>query len=357
MKREAVQEERAASTKNRQTHMTIGADFYPVPDPHFGLHGGVEKNVISMAVLLAAEDAFAEGSINIDTSSAGSFSDVMESTKHQLTTLIEWAKLIPCFIGLHLDDQVRLLKCTWSELLMLRMATRYSPMEDTLVLGSGRALHREFTQDPEVRRLIGRILDEVVAPFKKMNIDQAEMACLKTIILFDADAVGLHNRARVEQLQDQAIASLETYSRQYYAQTPQRFPRMLLRLAALRSISRECLVYILQNRVQGEFRVDDFILEMIDSDASIVTPTSVSSPPTPEYSAPTPPQHSRYPVEQQGYPTDPHRGYPTDPLGGYSIDPLGGYTLDHHGNYPMDHGGFPMDQYGVNPVDTFMSPT
>ena len=25
-----------------------------------------------------------------------------------------------------------------------------------------------------------------MAPFKKMNIDQAEMACLKTIILFDA---------------------------------------------------------------------------------------------------------------------------------------------------------------------------
>ena len=142
----AVQDERAASTKNRQPHMTIGVDFYPEPDRSFGLHGGVEHNVISMPVLLAAEDAFAEGSINIDTSSAGGFSDVMESTKRQLTTLIEWAKLIPCFIGLHLDDQVRLLKCTWSELLMLRMATRYSPMEDTLVLGSGRALHRYIIQ-------------------------------------------------------------------------------------------------------------------------------------------------------------------------------------------------------------------
>ena len=160
-------------------------------------------------------------------------------------------------------------------------------------------------------------------------------------------------------MQDQAIASLELYSRQYYAQTPQRFPRMLLRLAALRSISRECLVYILQNKVQGKFHVDDFILEMIDSDAPIGTP--VSSPPTPEYSVPTPPppppQHGGYPVDQHGYPMDPHRDYPNDAHSGYPMDPHSGYTLDHHGGYPMDHGGFPMDQYGVNPVDTFMSPT
>lgn len=122
--------------------MVIPGNFYPVPDTNFGRHGGVELNVISMPVLLAAEDAFAEGSINIDTSSAGGFQDIMESTKGQLSSLIDWAKMIPSFIGLHLDDQVRLLKCTWSELLMLRMATRYSPLEDTLVLGSGRALHR-----------------------------------------------------------------------------------------------------------------------------------------------------------------------------------------------------------------------
>lgn len=61
---------------------------------------------------------------------------------------------------------------------------------------------------------------------------------------------------------------------------------MLLRLAALRSISRECLVYILQNKVQGHFRVDDFILEMIEADAQLGTP--MSAPPTPQF-VPTPP--------------------------------------------------------------------
>lgn len=116
-----------------------------------------------------------------------------------------------------------------------------------------------------------------------------------TIWISDLDVVGLNNPLRIEQLQNQALKSLEDYDRQYYAQKPQRFPRMLLRLSSLRSISRECVGYILQNKQQGPFRVDEFILEMIDGDVPLGTPLSPPSSSYQQYYAPTPP--GSYPME------------------------------------------------------------
>eukprot|EP00118_Oscarella_pearsei_P025378 m.308087 g.308087 ORF g.308087 m.308087 type:complete len:435 (+) comp43358_c0_seq1:141-1445(+) len=266
MKKEAVQEERAAA-KNRHSQPV----FVPTPGffpstPEAPLYTPVDGNIITLPVLLAAEDAFSEGSVLVDISRAGGYQDIMESTKYQMYLLIEWAKMLPSFISLCLDDQVRLLKSAWSELLMLRMALRYSPVDDTIVLANGTALHRDLTSSPEVGRLVGRIIDEVVKPFKSMDVDQAEMACLKTIVLFNADVVGLREPHRIEHLQNQTLSSLEDYIKGQYPVYPQRFARILLRLASLRSISLQSIQFIWQNQSQGEFRVDSFILEMIDAD-------------------------------------------------------------------------------------------
>ncbi|XP_065827813.1 retinoic acid receptor RXR-alpha-B-like isoform X2 [Oscarella lobularis] len=288
MKKEAVQEERTAKNKHTQPVFVptpgFSAPYHPeVPPVYYA-----DENRITLPVLLAAEDAFSENGVSIDTTRVGGYQDVMESTKYQMYLLIEWAKMLPSFISLCLDDQVRLLKSAWSELLMLRMALRYSPLDDTIVLANGTALHRNLSSasNPEIGRLVGRIIDEVVKPFKLMDVDQAEMACLKSIVLFNCDVVNLREPLRIENLQNQTLASLEDYIKGQYPDRPQRFARILLRLASIRSISRESIKYIWQNPIQGSFRVDSFILEMIDSDYS---PSPSSAPSTSPLTTPSQP--------------------------------------------------------------------
>ena len=80
--------------------------------------------------------------------------------------------------------QVIVLKCVWNELLTLRLAFRPSPVEDALVLGTGKLLFRN-KGDPEMMRIVGRFLDEIVTPCKMMSLEMAELVCMKALVLFN----------------------------------------------------------------------------------------------------------------------------------------------------------------------------
>ena len=61
--------------------------------------------------------------------------DIVESMKQQLLVLVEWAKYIPVFCELPLDDQVSLLRAHASEHLVLGVARRSILYKDALLLG------------------------------------------------------------------------------------------------------------------------------------------------------------------------------------------------------------------------------
>lgn len=133
MKKEAVQNERDRISCRR----TSTDD----PDPSNGL---------SVTSLLKAEmesrqskaGAAMEINQNDDMSSKqfASINDVCDSMKQQLLTLVEWAKHIPAFNELHLDDQVALLRAHAGEHLLLGVARRSMNMNDVLLLGNNRII-------------------------------------------------------------------------------------------------------------------------------------------------------------------------------------------------------------------------
>lgn len=65
-----------------------------------------------------------------------SISDVCDSMKQQLLMLVEWAKYIPPFTELPLDDQVALLRAHAGEHLLLGLARRSLHLRDVLLLGN-----------------------------------------------------------------------------------------------------------------------------------------------------------------------------------------------------------------------------
>ena len=62
--------------------------------------------------------------------------DVCDSMKQQLLILVEWAKYIPAFSELTLDDQVALLRAHAGEHLLLGVARRSMHLTDVLLLGN-----------------------------------------------------------------------------------------------------------------------------------------------------------------------------------------------------------------------------
>ena len=54
-----------------------------------------------------------------------------------------------------------------------------------------------------VRDIGIRVMNEIVAPFRHINMDDKEFACLKAIVFFDPNAKGLGDTDKIRKLRHQ----------------------------------------------------------------------------------------------------------------------------------------------------------
>lgn len=261
MKKEAVQNERDRISCRR----TSNED----PDPGNGL------SVIS---LLKAEresrqskaGAAMETTQNEDLSSKqfASINDVCESMKQQLLTLVEWAKQIPAFNDLHLDDQVALLRAHAGEHLLLGLSWRSMHLKDILLLGNNCVITKHcpdarLSPNLDISRIGARIIDELVFAMKDVNIDDTELACVKALVFFDPNARGLNEPQRIKTLRHQVLNNLEDYVSDRQYESRGRFGEILLILPVLQSITWQMIEQIQFAKIFGVARIDSLLQEML----------------------------------------------------------------------------------------------
>ncbi|XP_068431169.1 retinoic acid receptor RXR-beta-A isoform X3 [Clinocottus analis] len=191
--------------------------------------------------------------------------NICQAADKQLFTLVEWAKRIPHFSELALDDQVILLRAGWNELLIASFSHRSISVKDGILLATGLHVHRNSAHSAGVGAIFDRVLTELVSKMRDMQMDKTELGCLRAIILFNPDAKGLSNPSEVEQLRERVYASLESYCKQKYPDQQGRFAKLLLRLPALRSIGLKCLEHLFFFKLIGDTPIDTFLMEMLEA--------------------------------------------------------------------------------------------
>lgn len=195
-------------------------------------------------------------------------SDVCDSMKEQLLVLVEWAKYIPAFIELQLDDQVALLRAHAGEHLLLGLARRSLNLRDVLLLGNNCVITRYtgesgISPDLDISRVGTRVMDELVRPLAELQIDDTEFACLKASVFFDPNAKGLNDINRIKALRYQIQINLEDYisDRQYDSRG--RFGQLLFTLPALQSITWQMIEQIQFAKLFGVAKIDSLLQEML----------------------------------------------------------------------------------------------
>ncbi|KAM4695770.1 retinoic acid receptor RXR-alpha-B-like isoform 1-T1 [Rhinophrynus dorsalis] len=191
--------------------------------------------------------------------------NICQAADKQLFTLVEWAKRIPHFSELLLDDQVILLRAGWNELLIASFSHRSISVKDGILLATGLHVHRNSAHSAGVGAIFDRVLTELVSKMRDMRMDKTELGCLRAIILFNPDAKGLSNPGDVEVLREKVYASLESYCKQKYPDQQGRFAKLLLRLPALRSIGLKCLEHLFFFKLIGDTPIDTFLMEMLEA--------------------------------------------------------------------------------------------
>uniref|UniRef100_M4A0D7 Hepatocyte nuclear factor 4-beta-like n=1 Tax=Xiphophorus maculatus TaxID=8083 RepID=M4A0D7_XIPMA len=237
MRKEAVQNERDCINPHRVKGQPVGT--------------------LSINVLLQAENSVQQ-SHDISTKKTACVGDVFESMKQQLLLLVEWAKHIPEFCSLHIDDRVTLLRTHSAEHLILGAARRSLPYNDVILLGNDFVIPLRGAE-LEVSRVAIRIQEELVKPLRELDITDKEFACLRSIVFFAPDCPGLENSQVIRYLRLQAHVLLEEAT----CDQRGRLGELLLILPALQSVSWQMVETLHLAKLLGEARLDSLLQEML----------------------------------------------------------------------------------------------
>ncbi|XP_031781405.1 hepatocyte nuclear factor 4-alpha isoform X2 [Nasonia vitripennis] len=172
--------------------------------------------------------------IDLTSKKIANINDVCESMKQQLLILVEWAKYIPAFRKLVLDDQVALLRAHAGEHLLLGVARRSMHLKEILLLGNN---------------------------------------CI--IIKSSLDANGLSNGDIIQKIRRQIQINLEDYINDRQYDNRGRFGDILLTLPALQSISWQMIEQIQFVKLFGVAHIDSLLQEMLLG-GSIVVENAIS---------------------------------------------------------------------------------
>uniref|UniRef100_UPI0037E91732 peroxisome proliferator-activated receptor gamma n=1 Tax=Semicossyphus pulcher TaxID=241346 RepID=UPI0037E91732 len=148
----------------------------------------------------------------------------------------EFAKSIPGFIDLDLNDQVTLLKYGVIEVLIIMMAPLMNK-DGTLISYGQIFMTREFLKS--LRKPFCQMMEpkfEFSVKFNTLELDDSDMALFLAVIILSGDRPGLLNVKPIEQLQETVLHSLELQLKLNHPDSLQLFAKLLQKMTDLRQI-------------------------------------------------------------------------------------------------------------------------
>lgn len=120
-------------------------------------------------------------------SSPLTFTKIQENAKKSLINVIAWAKELPMFARLSVEDQLKLIKRSWNELLTLKLVYRNVVLQpgSGLAFQTGEVAQIYQSDDPMVISFFQKVTKECIASMQDIQLDQTEMSCLKLVTLMN----------------------------------------------------------------------------------------------------------------------------------------------------------------------------
>ncbi|XP_061524283.1 peroxisome proliferator-activated receptor alpha a isoform X2 [Phycodurus eques] len=156
-----------------------------------------------------------------------------------VTELTEFAKAIPSFQNLDLNDQVTLLKYGVYEALFTLLASCMNK-DGLLVARGGGFITREFLKS--LRRPFSDMMEpkfQFATRFNSLELDDSDLALFVAAIICCGDRPGLVDATLVEQLQEGIVQALRFHLQANHPDDAFLFPRLLQKLADLRELVTE----------------------------------------------------------------------------------------------------------------------
>ncbi|XP_036376385.1 peroxisome proliferator-activated receptor alpha-like isoform X1 [Megalops cyprinoides] len=156
-----------------------------------------------------------------------------------VTELTEFAKSVPGFSGLDLNDQVTLLKYGVYEALFAMLASCMN--KDGLLVAYGNGfITREFLKS--LRRPFSDMMEpkfQFAMKFNALELDDSDLALFVATIICCGDRPGLVNVLHIERMQESIVQVLRLHLQANHPDDAFLFPKLLQKLADLRQLVTE----------------------------------------------------------------------------------------------------------------------
>ncbi|XP_064597885.1 thyroid hormone receptor beta-like [Liolophura sinensis] len=183
-----------------------------------------------------------------------------------IVKVVEFAKGVPGFTELNVDDQILLLKSCCMEIMCLRAACRYDPFNQMLTLHNGMTLHRSQLSRGSLGVLVEPIFEFAVG-LSKLQLDSTELALLAAVLLMQSDRSGLQEPGAVEKIQDAILGAYKRYIAEKRPLQPVHWAKILMKVTDLRTISTRYAERVLCIRLDSSGEIPPLFLEMFNENS------------------------------------------------------------------------------------------
>ncbi|CAI2315352.1 unnamed protein product [Caenorhabditis sp. 36 PRJEB53466] len=231
---------------------------------------------------------------NYEDARAATLDDIGKSIHQQLVLFIEWAKSLTQFLMLAPVDQAALLKGGAASIIVLGVSYRsiHIPGENennSIYLANDTLLGKEHaTTVGDINCVVGRIIDEIVNPMRRLKMEVDEYVALKAILFFNPVVRGIQNYGPVEEARFSCLRALQRRCTDKALENMEdeaadcRSGKLLLLLPSLQVIAQQLVEDVQLARLFGLVNVDSLMEELILNDLKPSDPqilqTSLSSP-------------------------------------------------------------------------------
>ncbi|XP_054711000.1 steroid hormone receptor ERR1-like [Uloborus diversus] len=188
----------------------------------------------------------------------------------ELVATIGWAKQIPGFTELTLNDQMKLLQTTWAEILSLSLAYRtyqggLSPPR--LMFTQEFWMDERQAEECQAVELFRRCL-RLVRRLEAISMRREEYLALKALLLTNAD-IQLENASSVQRLRESVLAGLGECVQLFRGGAPCPLGPLLLCLPLVRQLDGEVRRFWSGVRKEGKVAMNKLFVEMLESSSPV----------------------------------------------------------------------------------------
>jgi nuclear receptor subfamily 5 group A protein 3 len=183
---------------------------------------------------------------------------------HNLFAQVDWARNSYYFKELKVDDQMKLLQNSWSEMLILDQIHQrlHNHLPDETTLHNGQKFELLSLALLGVPSM-AETFQEITNKFTALKFDSADYVCLKFALLLSPEVKNLNNRSHVQECSEQVHRILLEYCVNCYPNVPDKFNQLVSLLPDLREMAQRGEDFLYFKHMQGNAPHQTLLMEML----------------------------------------------------------------------------------------------